>query len=166
MRVKGKKKKEREKSYDIRSMCGSHFFSFLVEKITEWWVPNMWGLGNWGILSDEWQKLSKKWWVMVFLKTNNPWIPSLPESEGFHFMLGSVSFPRMTIKYLKFLCCHLLTCTFHNQKKKKSPIKLGYTRPIYLYMKWVSCFEQTENWFVLKYDLQIDITINVIGELW
>ena len=30
MRVRGKKKKkkEREKSYDIGSVCGSHFFSF------------------------------------------------------------------------------------------------------------------------------------------
>ena len=40
-------------------------------EIFEWWetensVPNRWGLGNWGILSDEWRKLSEEWWVIVF----------------------------------------------------------------------------------------------------
>ena len=37
MRVRGKrrKKKEREKFYDIGSVCGSQFFSFLVENIIE-----------------------------------------------------------------------------------------------------------------------------------
>ena len=52
-------------------------------QIFEWWevensVPNMQGLGSWGILndkwrvtSDEWWKLSEEWWVMVFLKPNS-----------------------------------------------------------------------------------------------
>ena len=37
----------------------------------EWWeaensVPYVWGLGNWGILIDEWRKLREEWWVLVF----------------------------------------------------------------------------------------------------
>ena len=49
------KKKEREVLWHWVSVWVL-FFSFLVENITEWWVPNVWGLGNWGILSDEWRK--------------------------------------------------------------------------------------------------------------
>ena len=30
------------------------------------------GYFNWWVMSDEWQKLSKEWWVMVFLKTKQP----------------------------------------------------------------------------------------------
>ena len=34
-------------------------------------VPNMWGLGNWGILSDEWWMTKIEWKVISdgFLKT-------------------------------------------------------------------------------------------------
>ena len=30
------------------------------------------GIGNWGILSDEWRKLSEEWWVIVFKTPNSP----------------------------------------------------------------------------------------------
>ena len=43
---------------------GLSFFSFLVKNIIEWWVPNVWGLGNWGILSDEWWVTKIEWGVM------------------------------------------------------------------------------------------------------
>ena len=53
-------------------------------EIFEWWeaensVPNMWGLGNWDILSDEWGKLREEWWVMSdgFFKTKQPLIVQL-----------------------------------------------------------------------------------------
>ena len=53
-------------------------------QIFKWWevensVPNVRGLGSWGILSDEWGVMSDEnwvrsdeWGVMVFLKPNNP----------------------------------------------------------------------------------------------
>ena len=57
-----KEKKRREKSLMTLGQCvGLIFLVFLVENITEWWVPNEWGLWNLGILSDERWVTSNEW---------------------------------------------------------------------------------------------------------
>ena len=44
------------------------FFKFFFETKsngrTEWWVPNGWSRGNWGILSDKWWVTKIEWEVM------------------------------------------------------------------------------------------------------
>ena len=73
-RVMGKKKKGCIRRYGAQAVC--QVWVPQKVKIFEWWeaennVPNVLGLGNWDILSDEWRKLSEEWWVMVFFKPNN-----------------------------------------------------------------------------------------------
>ena len=64
VRGKGKKKKERGKSYDMGQCVGPSFFRFFGWK-HNWVICAKWvGIGNWGILSDEWWVTKIEWGEM------------------------------------------------------------------------------------------------------
>ena len=73
-------------TFDLSFKNGSVF------KVEKWvWVKvsNGWGLGNlgilifkWWVISDEWRKLSKEWWVMKKKKNQ-----TAPKSIFFHNLL-------------------------------------------------------------------------------
>ena len=79
------------------------FFKTKYYKI-EWWVPNGWDWGNWGILSDEWWVTKIEWGVMSDEKKKTK--QSL--SVGLAWLILSTYF----IIQLIFVIIHRSHCNF------------------------------------------------------